>query len=71
MVSTNEPRVPGSGLGSGETYDIEEHWHVHLLASPQPLLLKAEALDFVEVWARLHRGHVVRGHARNGLLYVS
>jgi len=37
-----------------------------LLARIEPLLLKAEALDLVEVLARLEGDHVVRRHTVDG-----
>jgi len=33
--------------------NIEEHWHIHGLASIQPLFLKAETLNLAEVWRNL------------------
>ena len=64
------------GVGEGEVVDfphlgisrkfrvhIEEHRHVDLLPWPQLLLLKTEALDLVEVGARLLGGDIVGGYA--------
>jgi hypothetical protein len=48
--------------------NVEEDRHVHLLTRPQPLLLKAEALDLVEVVRRLVRHNVVRGHTSDSML---
>ena len=47
--------------------DVEEDGHVHCLPSLQPLLLKAEALDLVEVLGHLVGGHVVQRVASHGL----
>lgn len=47
--------------------DVEEHWHVHYFMPSQPLLLKAEALDFIEVVGRLVRHHIVSGHTSDGM----
>ena len=42
---------------------IEEDGHIHLLASAQALLLKAEALYFVEIHASLLGRNIVGGHS--------
>lgn len=47
--------------------NVKEHRHVHLLAPTQPLLLKAEALDLVEVISGLVWDHIVSGHTSDGL----
>lgn len=47
---------------------VEKHRHINLFTRPQPLLLKAEALDLVEILARLLWRHVIGGHACHGLV---
>lgn len=39
--------------------DVEEHRHVHLLVRVQLLLLKAKALNFVEIRSRFKGNHIV------------
>lgn len=48
--------------------NIKEDWHVNLLARSEPLLLKAEALNFVEVLTSLLRSHIVCGDACHRLI---
>jgi len=43
--------------------DVEEHGHIHLLVRIQLLFLEAEALDLVEIGARLKGDHIVRADA--------
>ena len=46
--------------------DEEEDGHLDLLVRLQPLLLKAKALNLVEIEATLERVDIVRGHAGDG-----
>jgi hypothetical protein len=46
--------------------DEEEDGHLDLLVRLQPLLLKAKALDLVEVETALERVDIVGGHASDG-----
>jgi len=48
--------------------DVEEHRHVHCLASIQPLLLEAEALYLAEVWRHLPWRHGVCRYANDVLV---
>ena len=47
------------GILSKFRVDVEEHRHINLLARPEPLLLKAEALDLIEILPGLLWRHVV------------
>ncbi len=62
------PYAAHFGILSKLLIHIEEDWHVNLLTRPQPLLLKTEALDLVEILPSLLRRHIVCGDTCHGFV---
>jgi hypothetical protein len=59
MKTKNPPQtLPFMLMGAHLGVQVEEHGHIHGLPCPQALLVEAEALDFVEIQAGTHGGHL-------------
>eukprot|EP00416_Gambierdiscus_australes_P022071 CAMPEP_0171064700 /NCGR_PEP_ID=MMETSP0766_2-20121228/6450_1 /TAXON_ID=439317 /ORGANISM="Gambierdiscus australes, Strain CAWD 149" /LENGTH=163 /DNA_ID=CAMNT_0011520765 /DNA_START=90 /DNA_END=582 /DNA_ORIENTATION=+ len=64
----NPVDVVEPAVSSHHRIDEEENWQVDFLLRIDQLLVKTEALDLVEVEARLWRDHMVDGHANDRLV---